>query len=43
MEVKVLGFLIWTIIFGICTAMIWQFLFWYVLYLYKYHIIFIIQ
>lgn len=29
-EVKVLGFLIWAIVVGICTGMIWQYLFWYV-------------
>ncbi|XP_050443466.1 major facilitator superfamily domain-containing protein 6-A-like isoform X2 [Adelges cooleyi] len=28
-EIKVLGFLAWTIAFGICTSMIWQYLFWY--------------
>lgn len=27
-EVKVLGFLSWAIVVGICTGMIWQYLFW---------------
>jgi len=27
-EIKVLGFLIWAIVVGICTGMIWQYLFW---------------
>ncbi|XP_050548920.1 major facilitator superfamily domain-containing protein 6-like isoform X2 [Daktulosphaira vitifoliae] len=29
-EIKVLGFLLWTILFGICVSIIWQYLFWYV-------------
>ncbi|XP_015372484.1 PREDICTED: major facilitator superfamily domain-containing protein 6-B-like isoform X2 [Diuraphis noxia] len=29
-EIKVLGFLTWAIGVGICTGMIWQYLFWYV-------------
>lgn len=30
MEVKVVGFLIWAILVGMCTALIWQYLLWYV-------------
>lgn len=29
-EIKVLGFLSWAIVVGICTGMIWQYLFWYI-------------
>ncbi|KAL5233970.1 hypothetical protein ACI65C_001380 [Semiaphis heraclei] len=29
-EIKVLGFLTWAIVVGICTGMIWQYLFWYI-------------